>query len=231
MIQIESLLDPSSALIVFGGTLFATILRSGRLDLKACALAYIYMTRKPFDYDAVRAEIAHDIADIQNDGLYRAQPVHSSDEEISEATAALIRSRSLQAAIDTHESHKKRRERVRQRAINTLTQAADLAPVFGLAGTLISLSQLPAKGLDQANLMPAIGMAVVSTFYGLMLGHIIIMPIAKKIERSGDLEEYHRERLINWMVSQLKRAEPPQTRAAESADYPALKPRNFRGAA
>ena len=33
--------------------------------------------------------------------------------------------------------------------MRTFAQAAELAPVFGLAGTLVSLSQLPAGGIGQ----------------------------------------------------------------------------------
>ncbi len=61
--------------------------------------------------------------------------------------------------------------RTSDRAVRTLAQAAELAPVFGLAGTLISLSQLPAEGLARGALGGAISMAVLTTLYGLLLAN------------------------------------------------------------
>ena len=46
-------------------------------------------------------------------------------------------------------------------AVRTLAQAAELGPVFGMVGTLVSLSSLPSDGLDPAALNGAISMAVV----------------------------------------------------------------------
>ncbi|MFX8660903.1 MotA/TolQ/ExbB proton channel family protein, partial [Acinetobacter baumannii] len=75
------------------------------------------------------------------------------------------------------------------RAARTLTTAAELAPVFGLAGTLISLSQLQAQGLARSQFMGAISLAVVTTLYGLLLANLLFAPLARAVERRNEREE------------------------------------------
>ena len=108
----------------------------------------------------------------------------------------------------THDAHKAQRTRLRERGLRVLYQMADLAPVFGLAGTLLSLSQLPADGLERANLMGAVAMAVLSTLYGLLAAHMLVLPLARKVERAGEREEFERQRLMDWMANQLETACP-----------------------
>lgn len=215
MIDLSALLDVNSAAIVLGGTTLTTMLRSGVREMNATGTALMGSFKKPFDYTAARAKIAKDISEIQLDGFYRAQATHSTDKMILDATDALIRKRSIQAAFETHERHKKQREKIRERAVKTLCQAAELSPVFGLVGTLISLSQIPADGLEAGNLMGAVSMAVVSTFYGLILGQVLIMPLVQKIERMADYEEYHRERLMLWMAQQLQDCDPASRKSTD----------------
>jgi len=88
--------------------------------------------------------------------------------------------------------------------VRTLAQAAELAPVFGLAGTLISLSQLPADGLARGALGGAISMAVLTTLYGLLLANLLLAPLARMVERKAKAEEEERQRLIDWLAARLE---------------------------
>ena len=89
------------------------------------------------------------------------------------------------------------------RATRTLAQAAELAPVFGLAGTLISLSQLPTNGIGRDAYMSAISMAVAATLYGLLLANLILIPIGRMLERAAADEEISRKQLFDWLSEQV----------------------------
>ncbi len=201
--ELNALWDPASAAIVLGGTLVATILRAGMGDLGTTAAMLANLTGKPFDYGAARAEIAADIEDIRHHGVLRAPPSHSSDPEIADAADALVRHRSLKAAMDEHERYKRLRTTRQQKALRTIHAAADLAPIFGLAGTLLALTQLRASGLDAGDLASAVGMAVLSTLYGLLAAHLVLMPLARWIERRGEREEADRQLVFDWLSKQL----------------------------
>lgn len=211
-----NLVDGPSALIVLGGTTLATVLRCGLADC-GITLAKLGQLRRPgFDAAATRAELAVQVQQIRQDGLVRAQPRHMGDAELDEATDALIGSRSLGALLDRHEAHKARRLAQSERAVRTLAQAAELAPVFGLAGTLVSLSQLPVDGLARGAFTGAIGMAVVTTLYGLLTANLLLAPLARVVERAAMAEEAARQEVIEWLAVQVagsipqRRAERPR---------------------
>lgn len=206
------------AAVVFGGTALATALRSGANELRAALGSIAALGRAPFDYSAARAQIAGQVEEICHDGFMRAGPNTSSDEEIADATAALIRHRSIGAALSTHEDYKSARTEQRAKALRVLEQASEIAPIAGLAGTLLALAQLPADGLEPGSMMGVVAMAVVSTFYGLLVAHVMMLPLARWVERRGDAEEAERQHLIDWLAEQVA---PHCPQEAQSEGVPA----------
>lgn len=210
--NVASLLDPVSAAIVVGGTLLATVLRCGLGDCALAISALGQLGRKRFDADEARAELAVKVQQIQREGVLRVQPRQFGDRELDEATDRMIGSRSVTALLETHETHKARRTHEDGRAVRTLAQASELAPVFGLAATLISLSQLPANGIDRHAYMGAISMAVSATLYGLLLANLILAPLARAIERAAAEEESERQKIVDWLAKQVAGAMPARAR-------------------
>lgn len=211
------LIDGPSALIVLGGTALATLLRSGLGDCRLTLAKLGQLGQRRFDAQATRAELALQVQEIRKDGLLRAQPHHFDDREFSEVTDALIGERSVKALLARHEAHRDRRLAQSERAVRTLAQAAELAPVFGLAGTLVSLSQMPLDGSMRAGMAGAIAMAVVTTLYGLVLANLLFAPLARIVERAAQAEEAERQAVIDWLAAQLAEAVPPRRSAPDAA--------------
>jgi chemotaxis protein MotA len=202
-VNIASFFDPISIAIVVGGTLLATFLRCGFTDCRLAIAAIGRIGQRRFDADKAKAELAVQVRDIQKDGLLRAQPHHFGDREFDEVTDRLIGTRSVAALLEAHEGHKTRRQEADNRAVRTLAQAAELAPVFGLAGTLISLTKLPADGIARDAYMGAISMAVLCTLYGLLLANFLFAPLSRVVERSAAAEEGERQKIIDWLAQQV----------------------------
>ncbi len=193
--------------IVLGGTLLATFLRCGTSDCAAALNALGGVLRR-FDADVVRAELAVQVQEIRRDGLLRAPVHHFADRAFADATDALIGQRSLAALVAAHEAHRARRTALADRAARTVALAAELAPVFGLFGTLVSLTRLPADGIERGAYMAAIAMAVHATLYGLVAANIVFAPLARLVERRAAAEEAARQHLVDWLGAQLAPAEP-----------------------
>ena len=208
----NALIDPWSAAIVVAGTGLATLLRCGLGELRAAVHCIARLPRRRFSYARARAELAGQVKTIRRDGVMRARTEQSADPEIAEATDALIRHRSIDALAQAHERHRGQRQQVRESALDLLGQAGELAPVFGLAGTLVALSQMPAGGLQSGALMEAVATAVLTTLYGLLAAHLTIFPLARLIERRGKAEERERQMLIDWLAGQLAQAMPGSAR-------------------
>jgi chemotaxis protein MotA len=206
--NIAGLFDPASAAIVVGGTLLATVLRCGPGDCRLALRALRQLGQTRFDADQAKAELAVQVQEIQREGLLRAQPRPSGDRVFAEATDRLIGTRSISALLESHENHKARRMHADNRAVRTLAQAAELAPVFGLAATLISLTQLPADGINRHAYMSAISMAVSATLYGLLLANLLLAPLARAVERAAAEEEAERQKVVDWLTRQVAGALP-----------------------
>jgi len=229
--QPEHLLDPASALIVVGGTLLATVLRCGAGDCLTTVVALGTLLRRPFDPERARSDMAVQVQEIRQDGVIRSRPAPTGDAEFDEATAMLIGSRSLGALQLAHAAHKRRRIETSQRAVRTFIQAADLSPVFGLAGTLVALNQLPPLDQPGADFAAAISMAVLTTLYGLLLGNLLFTPLARVLARRAADEERDRQAVIDWLERQVADAlphgerphgeRPHAERARHAVDVPA----------
>ncbi|PEQ14724.1 chemotaxis protein MotA [Novosphingobium sp. PC22D] len=211
----QSHIEVVSALIVVGGTLLATILRCGLADTRKALRVLARLPRRRFDAEGTRAELAAQIREIRQDGLIRAEAHQFDDLEFDEATRALIGTRSVAALHAAHQRHRAHRIEVSEQAAQVLAQAAEMAPVFGLAGTLISLSQLRVDGAS-TDLTGAIGMAVLTTLYGLLLGNLVLTPLARMIERASAMEEDERQKLVEWLAGEVA-TEVPGGRHGEAA--------------
>lgn len=212
--------DATAAGIVCGGTLLATALRCGAADCRVTLAALGQLWRPRFDPDPVRAALAGQVSQIRQDGIVRARAKPLGDAEFDEATDAMIEARSLTALTGRHDTYRNARTALAHRAARTLAQGADLAPVFGLAGTLIGLTQMPAGGVGRGVFMGAISLSVLTTLYGLLLANIILAPLSRAIERRSQAEETARQAIVDWLVAQVTPACPPPHRAHDSHAHP-----------
>ena len=205
---VATLLDWESAAIVFGGTCLATVLRSGRTELRALSQLLLGQLRPAFRFELARGRLASCISAIQRDGIYRAPPAKVTDPDLERLLTALLGQRSLAACLAEHRACRSARRRMRENGLRLLHSAGELAPVSGLAGTLIALGGSAAGAGAQADLVPAVATAVLTTLYGLLLAHLVILPLARRIERRAEREEGERQRLADWLTEQLRQAMP-----------------------
>lgn len=208
--EFSPLFDGLSAIIVVGGTALATVLRAGPRELAITGRALAQLFRAPFTAEQARADLAGQVTAIRREGVLRVNPKATGDRAFDEATDLMIRSRSLDPLIERHNACRRQRMAEGNAAVCTLAQAAELGPVFGMVGTLVSLSSLPAKGLDAAALNGAISMAVVTTLYGLLLANLLLAPLARLIERHAQAEDQARAEVVAWLAAQLEFEMPPR---------------------
>ena len=218
--DVSSFVDGRSAAIVFGGTLLATVLRCGLGDCRRTLTALGALGRKSFDGEKVRAELAIQVQEIQVDGILRAAPHQVGDSEFDEVSGTLIERRSVPALLAAHEAHKARRMAFNNSAVRTLAQSSELAPVFGLAGTLLSLALLPRTGISGADYASTISMAVLATLYGLILANLVLVPLACMVNRRADAEEAERQKVVEWLADQVTAIYPPRRRSTDHEPPP-----------
>lgn len=215
--------DARSATIVIGGTLLATMLRCG-LDDCGRALSAIGALggKKTFDAGKVRAELAIQVQEIRNDGILRTPAHEVGDREFDEVSGTLVGRRSIPALLAAHEGHKARRMAFNNSAVRTLAQSSELAPVFGLAGTLLSLAYLPRNGISGADYASTISMAVLATLYGLILANLLLAPLACIVNRRAEAEEAERQEVLDWLAEQVAASCLPPRRSSDREPAPVV---------
>lgn len=77
-------------------------------------------------------------------------------------------------------------QREAQRAV--LSFMGRLAPAFGLAGTMIGLIRMLHTLNDPASVAQGMSVALLTTFYGLMLANLLILPLERKLAEHNRAE-------------------------------------------
>ena len=104
---------------------------------------------------------------------------------------------------------------VRVTAVEVLSEAAELAPVLGLVGTLVALA-LFSGAADDTGYASAIGTAIMATLYGLIAANFLFAPLAGAIERRARAEERARQDLLEWLAGAIEQVAPKTPKAAKA---------------
>ncbi|HMB75194.1 MAG TPA: MotA/TolQ/ExbB proton channel family protein [Kiloniellaceae bacterium] len=74
------------------------------------------------------------------------------------------------------------------RSAGILRRAGEVAPAMGLIGTLVGLVQMLGNLEDPAAIGPSMAVALLTTFYGAVLAHMVFIPLASKLDRNAQAE-------------------------------------------
>ncbi len=90
--------------------------------------------------------------------------------------------------------------------------AAEMAPVFGLVGTLLAMARLDAAPSN--GVMPEIlASAVSTTLCGLIAASLFFTPLGAFAYRRAENEDAARTKAAAWVIDSLSRASPPTLQA------------------
>lgn len=88
-----------------------------------------------------------------------------------------------------------------KRAASIVKRASEIAPAMGLIGTLVGLVQMLAQLDDPATVGPAMAVALLTTFYGAILGTVVLGPLSAKLERNSNDEAMIKGLVLSAMIS------------------------------
>lgn len=215
---IAQMIDPGALTIVLSGTLIATAARCGWQDMRQATSAIGILAQGSFDEDSNRVALAQTVHEIGAHGPLGSEAALPPDPSLAKVVEAYLRHSSLEAMQNARRAERTARELARVSAVRTFEYAGELAPVFGLVGTLFAITQLaPASGDVVQSTMAAIATAVLSTLYGVLTAHMLCFPLARAIERQGEREEQARENLIEWLDRQLRSIRQSRVRPIKGA--------------
>ncbi len=206
-------IDAPALLIVLGGTAAVTTISFNLSDLRTAqsiiAKSIFKGTRDAGDaaYNVISlAELARRRGTlVLQDRLtpFRSEPylvrgLNLVIDGTPGAEAERLMRKELHAIADRH-----------AKGASVLRRAADVAPAMGLIGTLVGLVQMLGNLEDPASIGPSMAVALLTTFYGAVLGNMVLAPLAGKLERKADDEALVNEVYLLG-VSSIGRQESPR---------------------
>jgi chemotaxis protein MotA len=202
------LFDPTSLLLVVGGSLVAAMLRSTFPDMRRAVRALGPLVRRKPDSDALVARRGlhqlERIAELKGTGC--ADHIETDCAFLRRAALKLADAPSATAFAEWSQEELDERAVRHASAIACWRAAADAAPSIGMIGTVLGLIGMFAAMDDPARMGPAMALAMLTTFYGLALGTLIFGPITARLERLSEAEIAW-QRPILARMGRLARAE------------------------
>ncbi len=95
-----------------------------------------------------------------------------------------------------------------QQGIGMLRRGAEVAPAMGLIGTLIGLVQMLATLDDPSTIGPSMAVALLTTFYGAILGSVVLTPLANKLEKRMSDIFIERTMIVLTAISMARKENP-----------------------
>lgn len=81
-----------------------------------------------------------------------------------------------------------------------LQKAGEYAPAWGMIGTLIGLVLMLIDLNDPSMVGPQMAVALITTFYGVVLANLIFLPMASKLETKTDEEVFMKQIIIEGVI-------------------------------
>lgn len=85
-------------------------------------------------------------------------------------------------------------------ARNVVSKAGEMAPAWGMIGTLIGLVLMLQNLDDPSTIGPSMALALVTTFYGAVLANLFFIPLAGKLGNRTDNDIYIKQIMIEGIL-------------------------------
>ena len=201
--KIDSILQPTAALIVFGGTAGATFLSFPFGDIwKAfTSLRFVFFEKKSDTEDIIQTFIRFST-------IARRSGFITIEQELLQIENRFFR-RTLKLAIDgmlpkilveTVEQENATFEEERRRIAKVFDTAGGFSPTIGIIGAVLGLIHVMENLADPSKLGAGIAVAFVATIYGVGVANLVLIPIARKLVNSASRELRLREMILEGVV-------------------------------
>jgi chemotaxis protein MotA len=223
---ISAFFDAQSAVIVIGGVLSATLINYP-LNRLGCVLRsfIIVFSRESIQQQTIIDELLDLSVVAHRKGKLALEPyIEETKHHFLKISLLELLSTNEPAILKRNLENELNSMRLRHAGCqDVFFNMASYAPAFGMMGTVMGLIIMmtsqgetngvamygAAQGQDMmSKLLSGMGLALVTTFYGVILSNFVFLPIAGKLRSLSDSEQHAAEIMIVAMLS-LQRQEAP----------------------
>ena len=203
--QLTLFIDPASVLIVIGGTFAVMVacypkqVRSMFKHFQIMLGAKTFNPEKYIDELVELAQIARKNGLLALEERANAQPDPFFKQAIMLIVDATDPDRVRSILTNDIEQTSARHQEV----VAMYERGSNAAPAFGMIGTLIGLVKMlyALNDADMSSLGPNMGVALITTFYGSLLAHVVFNPIAANLTARDEEEMVCREIILEGIMA------------------------------
>lgn len=203
---LTSFLSVSSIIIVLGGVICSLLVGFGSKEIgKAFSVVSQVFRRPELDLQELvdtLIELSRKSRKSSDRGLLSLEDEakHISDAFIRKGINLVlsgIPSDLVKSIMETEIDAMRRRH---EQGYRVFYRAGEIAPAWGMVGTIIGLIIMLQNIQNPSEIGPSIAVALVTTFYGVLLSHLVFSPIANKLYRLSEDEIFKREIIIKALL-------------------------------
>jgi chemotaxis protein MotA len=202
--RLTTLVQPSAALVVFGGTLVAVIFSFplGLLARTGRALASAF-GRQPVSDTALLSRMADYASRARTRGTLSLEGELASNDDPFLLRAITLVVDGVPAADVRHtlKTFSQVREEADAECALVLEAAGGYAPTLGILGAVMGLIQALEHLTTPASVGPGIAVAFVATVYGVGIANLVFLPLATRLRSLARQAALNREVVIEGAVA------------------------------
>jgi chemotaxis protein MotA len=222
--------DGASMLIVFGGTIGATlthypldtVLSVGRV-IRKTLIAKNPTTTEILD------QIVHFANRARREGILALEPLVKGLDNAYlrkglQLTVDGLEPESIQSIMEAEINSTESRHEI---GIDLLSAMAAYSPALGMIGTVIGLVQMLKNMNDPSTIGPSMAVALITTFYGAILANLVFLPLVGKLKHRAKEETHIMEMQLEGVLG-ISRGDNPRIIAEKLSSFQAPKERKSR---
>jgi chemotaxis protein MotA len=189
--HLVQLVQPTAALIVFGGTLGATLLSSNTKEFRAAVKGFSKVFLKnPADYSPLVQELLTIAGTARREGILGLEKFAAEVKNpyMSENLRHIIDGYDPGVVQEMMEDKMEHEEEERNAAAKVWETAGGFSPTIGIIGAVLGLIHVMASLSDSSKLGEGIAVAFVATVYGVGAANLFLLPIGSKLKKLGKEE-------------------------------------------
>ena len=201
---VKSILQLTAAVIVFGGTLGATLISFSLRDIKRAARS---LSTVFYDVESPTEETISAIARFASKA--RKDGIMSLEDDVERVRDPFLR-RGLGLAVDGTnpntlramlEAESATRDEIDELPARVFESAGGYAPTVGILGAVLGLIHVMESLSDPEKLGAGIAVAFVATVYGVGSANLLFLPIATKLRSRAAVNARRRQVIVEGILA------------------------------
>ena len=199
-----SLLEPTAAMIVFGGTAGATIASFSMEDIKQVPQLFkITFTEKRYEVQELIAILSSFAEKARREGLLSLERETATidDDFLKQGIQLVVDGTDPALVRDILETQIEFTDQRHKIGSEIFEAAGGYSPTMGIIGTVMGLVHVLSNLADPDSLGPSIAVAFIATLYGVAFANVAWLPIGHKLKLKSKQERFVMEIALEGILS------------------------------